>query len=485
MLADLSNVEHGHGHGHGHGPRLKRLSPGEVQALQQRLQAAELRAGAAEDRRVEAERELRAVRLTAEHEGREAAQDATQRELAQAAADLGAVRAAEQEAQQRAAQLVEVQAERNWLQHQLGMQKQCFESELEDARLGANLRQVADCLSPTFAEVEHGAPAPHGRPHEEASSSRSTGTAGSRLISGTSSSEAPEAVLSGGYSTPGIPHGSNLPQITTVLEEQQTQQQALQARLAEAERRILKADRVEVAVQELTSQIASYHEDIRLNQQLLQQLQHQHAQALEAPPSLGGNAPGEASSPSRPSRSVERMTSMPWSQSASSPAPSCKLRMRPGSSPLEESAGAIPEQADAAAPEQETEEAAGLRRTVWQLQQRIANEQQKTASLEDALNATLVRSATMEADNTELREFVGSLVGRIASLESQLCVQVRSPRSQSGVSRQASSGGSASTGNLAATARGAGLPQQRRRGRGAADRMRPGSPRSAGSHLHR
>uniref|UniRef100_A0A7S4QID6 Uncharacterized protein n=1 Tax=Alexandrium monilatum TaxID=311494 RepID=A0A7S4QID6_9DINO len=218
-----------------------------------------------------------------------------------------------------------------------------------------------------------------------------------------------------------------------------------------------------------------------MNQQLLQQLQQQqHAQAQEAPRSTGG-AP---SSPSRPPRSVERMNSCPWSQSASSPAPSCMLRGRPGSSPFEESLG-IPE--DDAVPREVgepnlelvpplPEEAAELRRTVEQLQQRIASEQQKTASLEDALNATLLRSATMEADNTELREFVGSLVGRIASLESQLQVQVRSPRSPRGVSRDVSGGGSSSTNNLAAAARGVGLPQQRRRGK-AAERVRPGSPR--------
>lgn len=46
--------------------------------------------------------------------------------------------------------------------------------------------------------------------------------------------------------------------------------------------------------------------------------------------------------------------------------------------------------------------------------------QKKNASLEDALHKTLLRSASMEADNAELREFVGSLVGRIASLEGQL-----------------------------------------------------------------
>merc|ERR1719510_2880161 len=154
------------------------------------------------------------------------------------------------------------------------------------------------------------------------------------------------------------------------------------------------------------------------------------------------------------------MPSCPWSQCASSPPPSCKLQ---GSPALEELARA---QEPSAADRQDAEEAAELRRTVWQLQQRIANEQRKTANLEDALNATLVRSATMEADNTELREFVGSLVGRIASLESQLQVQVRSPRSPRG----ATPGAGGAPANLAATARGAALPQQRRRGRGPQER---------------
>merc|ERR1711920_695315 len=108
---------------------------------------------------------------------------------------------------------------------------------------------------------------------------------------------------------------------------------------------------------------------------------------------------------------------------------------------------------------------AELQRTVWQLQQ-------KNATLEKALQETLVRSASMEADNVELREFVNSLVGRIANLEGQLagCGSGTPPLgntpSVGGTLGSPSVGGSLGV----AAMRGAGQQPQQRRGKGGQDR---------------
>jgi len=304
-------------------------------------------------------------------------------------------------------------------------------------------------------------------------STRSTGTASSRALGteGTFTSDAQEVVSPRG-TRPKTFRGEPLPR-----QPQQPQRQN-------------RPEHLEAAIQELASQVAACQEDIRASQ-FGQQGQQQRSQASDPSPSGAFRA---SSSPARPSRSVERLISGSWSQSVPSPAPSCKLLAKPDP-PSEESTGP-PELEDASVgcsaeagsategaaigQREEPETATELRKTVWQLQQRIANEQQKTASLEDALHATLVRSANMEADNTELREFVGNLVGRISNLESQLQGQVRSPRSPRGAMTPTAPGTASTPSlNLAASARGAGLPQQpKRRGRQGPERIRAGSPRT-------
>lgn len=57
-----------------------------------------------------------------------------------------------------------------------------------------------------------------------------------------------------------------------------------------------------------------------------------------------------------------------------------------------------------------------LRETLSTLQ----NLQEQKVQLEETLRGTLVRTANVEANNNDLREFVGSLVNRISSLEGQL-----------------------------------------------------------------
>jgi len=66
------------------------------------------------------------------------------------------------------------------------------------------------------------------------------------------------------------------------------------------------------------------------------------------------------------------------------------------------------------------EELSALLQNNARLQESYGQVRQEKAHLEETLKGTLVRTATVEADNAELREFVGSLVTRIASLESQL-----------------------------------------------------------------
>lgn len=429
------------------------MSQDEMQLLKQRLDSAEMRAAAAEEMRQEAEQQLHSVRNSIEARARET-EDA-QRERNQALGDLESMRAAIHEAERRAAQVVEVQAERDWLQQQLVQQKHSSQSRsyVEDVAFPADAKQ-----------------------QEESMSTRSTGTASSRALGteGTLTSDAQEVASSPG-ARPKPFRGEPPPR-----QPQQSQQ------------RQNRPEHLEAAVHELALQVAACQEDIRASQQ-----QGQRGQASEP----GGGPSGAfraSSSPAQPSRSVERLMSGSWSQSVPSPAPSCKLLAKPdppsaesvGPPELEDGSAACPAEASGgaaadggAAGEQreEPETATELRRTVWQLQQRIANEQQKTASLEDALHATLVRSATMEADNSELREFVGNLVGRIANLENQLQGQVRSPRSQRGAMTPTAPGtASTPTLNLAASARGAGLQQQhKRRGRqGGPERVRAGSPRT-------
>jgi len=427
------------------------MSQDEIQLLKQRLDSAEMRAAAAEGMRQEAEWQLHSVRKSIEARARET-EDA-QRARNQALGDLEAMRAAIHEAERRAEQVAEVQAERDWLQQQLVQQKQSSQSR---------------------SNVEDGALSADAKPQEESMSTRSTGTASSRALGteGTLTSDAQE-VMSPRGTRPKTFRGEPLPR-----QPQQSQRQN-------------RPEHLEAAVQELALQVAACQEDIRASQ-FAQQGQQQRSQASD--PGGPSGTFRASSSPARPSRSVERLMSGSWSQSVPSPAPSCKLLAKPDP-PSEEStwppehedasvgcsveAGSA---ADGTAIEQreEPEVATELRRTVWQLQQRIANEQQKTAGLEDALHATLVRSANMEADNTELREFVGNLVGRIANLESQLQGQVRSPRSARGAMTPTAPG-TASTPllNLAASARGAGLPQQpKRRGRQGPERIRAGSPRT-------
>lgn len=185
------------------------------------------------------------------------------------------------------------------------------------------------------------------------------------------------------------------------------------------------SSQLSVAVQELSSQLANYHQQ---NQVLMRQLA---AQQKEPPssPAPGSTATLDVYSPSRQARClVERTPS--WSGDSEGVPPSCRLGEKTVMT-LDEST-ALPEMPSThdvvrfqSTGNSAGDDARGDEELTAQLRYTISQLQQRNASLEDALNATLVRSATMEADNAELREFVGSLVERIASLESQLAARSR------------------------------------------------------------
>jgi len=129
--------------------RLKRLSNHELQALQQRLNAAEARAGAAESKRKECEQELASAKQAVEshlEEVREA-----QRERAQAVEALEAARVAREgqvaDVSRRVSSLAQLQAERDALREQLASQKRSFDRELEDIRAEMKLCEEALAVS--------------------------------------------------------------------------------------------------------------------------------------------------------------------------------------------------------------------------------------------------------------------------------------------------------------------------------------------------
>mmetsp|Transcript_86059 Transcript_86059/g.238429 ORF Transcript_86059/g.238429 Transcript_86059/m.238429 type:complete len:619 (+) Transcript_86059:57-1913(+) len=125
--------------------RLKRLSNHELQALHQRLNAAEARTGAAEAKRRDCEQELAAARQEVEKQS-EATREA-RREKAETLQALEAARLVTQgqmaEASRRVASLAQLQAECDALREQLASQKRSFDRELEDVRSEMKAREDA------------------------------------------------------------------------------------------------------------------------------------------------------------------------------------------------------------------------------------------------------------------------------------------------------------------------------------------------------
>jgi len=128
-------------------PNRSKLSQYELQALQQRLVAAEKRASGEEARRKEAEREL----LRKEKLSQKAAGTQERRNPAsQTLEELHNERMARVKADQQLAQLsAQFQAEKESMRQQLSLQKQSFQSELEDMR--TKMRQSEDALSASRA----------------------------------------------------------------------------------------------------------------------------------------------------------------------------------------------------------------------------------------------------------------------------------------------------------------------------------------------
>lgn len=275
-------------------------------------------------------------------------------------------------------------------------------------------------------------------------------------------------------------------------------------------------------VQELQSQMARYHEDMQQNQlRILQAQELSKSCERMAAPATPSKLPSDSSSRSMVTTEalssaghttfIESTPSL--SCSASSPAPSAKLcqEVTLAASPFSEFSSAVDGEEDMLLPlpqgfisnsrcstvdTERSENAAELRHTILELQHRNSDLHKKTLGLEDALNATLERSAIMKADNSELRTYVGNLVGRVQNLESLLKARTPgSPRgtsveparsAQGNVDRQAShadSTSSATTGSsrslAASAARGmsahnVGTTAMRRgRGRGVHERATP------------
>lgn len=198
---------------------------------------------------------------------------------------------------------------------------------------------------------------------------------------------------------------------------------------------------LQAAVLELSSQVASYHrQQTEMMMEMAAAVGTTRPRAPDSPmagrPKPCGQPPsvrGASNSPPASPRSgqVERIASIASSYPQCSPPHSCKLEEGLGPIFLD-----MPDlklqtfAADSLCAEERRrfiEEQEQLRQSLFDvqrdnqaLQENYCQLQQEKARLEETLKGTLVRTATVEADNAELREFVGSLVTRIASLEGQL-----------------------------------------------------------------